>query len=124
MADPVADVSRAAAQTLAGDFGTRLVVDVEEALRGGGARPLPDRYLDPVSLGTLIVSVATLAWTVFSDLKRMKAEAPSDAVAREVRVRLASDDSVTPALRDRIIDVVVSETVAVARPGREDEAPH
>ncbi|HEV2809891.1 MAG TPA: hypothetical protein VGV93_05780 [Acidimicrobiales bacterium] len=121
MTDPVADASRAAAQRLAEEYGPSLAGDVEEALYLRGESRSPERYLDPVSLGGLIVSVATLAWTVFNDLRTKAAKPSADVVARRVRVRLETDDSVTPAARNHIIDVVVSETIVAAGPGIGEE---
>lgn len=121
MTDPIADASRAAAQRLGDEYGPNVAVDVEEALYVRGASRSPDRYLDPVSLGGLIVSVATLAWTVFNDLRSKAAKPSPDVVARQVRVRLETPDSVTPAERDRIIDVVVSETIVAGGPGIGEE---
>jgi hypothetical protein len=64
-----------------------------------------------VSLGSLVVSVATLAWTVYTDL-RSKTQSPSrDVLARTVRVRLERADTVDAATRDHVIDIVVDETV-------------
>lgn len=111
MTDPVARASRAAAQRLSDEYGLRLAVEVEEALYVRGESRSTERYVDPVSLGGLVVSVATLAWTVFNDLRDRAATPSRDVVARRVRVRLETHDRLTPAERDRIIDVVVSETI-------------
>lgn len=62
MPDPVADASRAAAQHLAGELGPGLAVGVEAALHRRQQAHGPEQYPDPVALGGLIVSVATLAW--------------------------------------------------------------
>ena len=111
MDDPVAPIARAAATRLAADHGRALTVDVEAALaRRGPAQP-PEWYLDPVSLGSLVVSVATLAWTVYTDL-RSKTRSPSrDVLVRTVRVRLVGADAVDAATRDQVIEVVVDETI-------------
>jgi hypothetical protein len=58
MTDPAADAARAAAVILAPSHGPNLPAEVEAAL---AARHGPGRYLDPVSLASLIVSIATLA---------------------------------------------------------------
>jgi ribosomal protein S18 acetylase RimI-like enzyme len=109
--DPVAPIARAAAIRLAADHGRALTVDVEAALaRRGPAQP-PERYLDPVSLGSLVVSVATLAWTVYTDL-RSKTRSPSrDVLTRTLRVRLVGADAVDAATRDQVIEVVADETI-------------
>jgi hypothetical protein len=119
MADPVEEVSRAAAQRLAAELGDGLVIDVEAALQG---RPpgSPDQYFDPISLGTLIVSVATLAWTMYKDTRHKTEKAPpADVLARRVRVQLGAD-TVASEQRDRVIDVVVTEIIRTAPPTAPD----
>lgn len=64
MTDPAADAARAAAAILAPDLGPTLPTEVEAALAD---RQHPGRYIDPVSLASLIVAIATLAWTIYSD---------------------------------------------------------
>jgi hypothetical protein len=78
---------------------------------------MPRQYLDPISLAGLVVGVASLAWTIYSDLK-LKAERPRpEVVARTIRVRLQDSNVPTAASsaeRDRIIEVIVEETVKQA----------
>jgi hypothetical protein len=109
MSDPVGEASRAAAEHLATEFGPGLVVDVEEALNTRKGSTSPDRFFDPISLGGLIVSVATLAWTVYRDLVKTTPNPTQEVVTRRVRVNLEAHERVTPTQRDRIIDVVVTE---------------
>ncbi len=114
MIDPVEHTARAAANRLAAEHGPGLATDVEVALHARGSTRHPQQYLDPISLGSLIVSLATLAWTIYTDLKN-KTPNPSPAVvARTIRVRLSNDGDFDPAQRDRIIDIVVDETVQTA----------
>jgi hypothetical protein len=87
---------------------------VEAALRARGLSRSPERYLDPISLGALIVSIASMAWTVYIDLRKKTSEPSPDVVARTVRVRLQITGQFDPAQQDRIIEVVVNETVEVA----------
>lgn len=108
-ADPVAGIARAAAHRLAADHGPSLSADVEVALQTRGGTEPPDRYLDPISLGALVVSIASLAWTVYTDLKTKTPNPPTEVVARTVRVQLRDSVNVDPTARDRIIDVVVGE---------------
>jgi len=117
MTDLIAETARNAAHRLAADLGPALPTDVEATLHTGGAPPGPDRYLDPVSLGGLIVSVATLAWTVYTDLKKRTPAPSRDVVVRTIRVQLSDTANLDPATRDRIIDVVVSETASLAGSG-------
>ena len=115
MSDPVADGSRAAALRLQDELGPGVLTDVEAALHSSQpGRVRPDQYVDPISLGALIVSAATLAWNVYTDLKKKTPAPAADTIARTVRVELETGDVGTPEERDRIIEVVVSETVASA----------
>ncbi len=69
LSDPVPAGARAAARRLAAELGLRIEVNVAAALHTRGRAPQPAQYFDPISLGGLIVSVATLAWTVYTDLR-------------------------------------------------------
>jgi hypothetical protein len=92
-----------------------LIADLEAALHARGAEPARDRYVDPIALGALIVSVAQLAWTVYSDRRRHGPEPASEVLARAVRVELQQSTSVTTEIRDRVIVVVVEETIAAGK---------
>ncbi|WUH89388.1 hypothetical protein OG900_03980 [Streptomyces sp. NBC_00433] len=120
MTDPVAQGARAAAQRLAGPAHPDLAVDVEVALHTRGADDEPRQYADPAALGSLIVSIATLAWTIYNDIRSRSTAAPApDAVARRVRHELDRSDTPAPPLppaeRDRIIDVTIEETLTPAQ---------
>ncbi|MEU8530064.1 MULTISPECIES: hypothetical protein [Streptomyces] len=118
MSDPIEAGARAAAQRLTSSHGPDLATDVEVALHTRGATARPGQYLDPISLGSLIVSIASLAWTVYSDLKKETPAPQREVVARHVRVRLGQGDSAQPALspadQDRFIDITVEETLGAA----------
>jgi hypothetical protein len=100
-----AAIARAAARRLSAEHGPELIVGVERALRPDGR---PDRYVDPVSLGSLIVSAASLAWTIQRDLRARKAKPTRDVVAQRVRIELPAS-AVPPAARDQVIEVVVEQ---------------
>jgi hypothetical protein len=108
--DPVAAVARAAAERLAPDYGPRLKPDVEAALYTREAQRGPDQYIDPVSLGSLIVSIATLAWTIYSDLRKKTPDPAPEVAARTLRVELRQHTDDTPD-SDKITDVIVTEIV-------------
>ena len=110
MSDPVALAARRAAKTLA-SLAPGVRSDVEAALD----RRASGQYLDPVSLGALIVSAAQLAWTIHRD---RQSKAPPDVIAHEVRVRLEAPADVTPELCDQLVEAVVRETVAAAEQER------
>lgn len=113
MTDPIAIAARAAAQRLTAEHGPGLALEVEEALHARRSAQPPGQYLDPVSLGSLIVSVATFAWTIYSDLrKRPPAPAP-EVVARTV-VEVTNRGDTGLAAPAQLIDVVVTETIKAA----------
>lgn len=108
---PIEQSARAAAHRLATQYGPGLPAEVEAALHTRGADQRPERYVDPISLASLIVSIAALAWTVYTDLRTKTPQPSPDVVARTVRVRLSEVTRLDPAQQDRIIDIVVEETV-------------
>lgn len=114
MDDAVQEIARAAAERLQPRLGAEVLVGTEEALRSGGDDTTPRRFLDPLSVGSFIVSVASLAWAIYSDTRTQRAEPSSDVVARRVRLQLGAS-TLDAAARDLIVDVVVDETVATAR---------
>ncbi len=115
MSDPIVDGeepargARAAAVRLAPEFGVGLPGDVEAALHASGQDG--ERYLDPVALSALIVSAAQLAWTVYMDLRKRTAKPAREVVARRVRVELTDRADIEAGVRDRVIDVVIAETL-------------
>jgi hypothetical protein len=123
MTDTVADAARSAAAILAPDLGRNLPVEVEAALATRGGDQRPGRFFDPVSLGALIVSIATLAWTVYNDQRsragERKAEPQADSIARQVRITLREQDVNLPPGSERITEIVASETIRLARPPEE-----
>jgi hypothetical protein len=115
MSDPVEVGARAAAAHLVDHTTPRLQADVERALAHRDTLQRPDQYLDPISLGALIVSVASLAWTIYQDLKK-KTRAPSpEVVARTVRIQLEDPHGLDSQQRDRIIDITVAETIQASQ---------
>src|ERR1035438_5184408 len=56
--------------------GSRLTADVEAALYARDGERRPERYFDPVELGSFLVSVAALAWQIY-DSHRKKGEKPT-----------------------------------------------
>jgi hypothetical protein len=117
MTDPVAIAARAAAQRLEPGNSARLDVEVEAALAARGAEDRPQQYIDPVSIGSLIVALASLAWTVYRDLRKQTDSPAPEVVSRTVRLRLREDGQELP--DGRVIEVVVDETL---RAGSEIEA--
>jgi hypothetical protein len=110
--DPVAaSVAVAAARQLAAQFGLpRLPLDVEAAIRSRGAMEQPEQFIDPVVLGSLIVSIASLAWQVYSDKKKEGSKPTRDTLTRIVRVRRRESGDLTGA-EEKIIEVVAAEII-------------
>jgi tetratricopeptide (TPR) repeat protein len=117
-ADPVADAARSAAAILAPDLGSNMAAEVEGALAARGVPQRPDRYLDPVSLASLIVSIASLAWNVYNDQRKRNPEPLPSSVARQVRVALREQDTPLPPGIERITEVVANEITGLASPTR------
>ena len=111
-ADAVADIARTAGVRLSATLGEELAAEVEAELgRAGSEDDMPQAYADPVSIAGLIVAIASLAWSIYVELRRPRAE-----LAGAVRQRWARDhgiDSVDSidATAAAVIDVVAEETV-------------
>ena len=117
MHDPAADGARAAAQRLASAHGARLQADVEAALHAHGTDQVPpDQYTDPVAIASLIVATASLAWTIYRDLRANHATPLTpEHLTRRVRTTLREtrtlDDST-----DQVIEITVEETLRALPP--------
>ncbi len=118
MTDPAADAARSAAAILAPDLGPSLPAEVEAALAARDSEQRPDRYFDPVSLASLIVSIATLAWQIYTDQHNRTADPPPDSIARQVRITLRDQDTVLPPGTKRITEIVATEITRHADPPR------
>jgi hypothetical protein len=114
MSDPVSVGARAAAERLTPQYGPGLAADVEAALHTRGAEQRPERYFDPISLGALIVSIASLAWTIYTDLKKKTPSPAPEVVARTVRVELGKRGDADLTASGQITDVVVTEVINAA----------
>ncbi len=118
MTDPAAHAARSAAAILAPDLGPGLPAEVDAALAARHTARRPDRYLDPVSLASLIVSIATLAWTVYNDQRGHTPDPEPGAIARQVRITLREQEIAMPAETERITEIVATEiTRQASRPG-------
>jgi hypothetical protein len=114
--DPAAQAARAAAATLAPDLGPSLPAAVEAVLAARHTSHRPDHYLDPVSLASLIVSIATLAWTIYNDQRGHTPDPKPDAIERQVRITLREQDIALPTGTEKIIEVVSTEITRHAIP--------
>jgi hypothetical protein len=107
----VASVAVAAARQLAAEFRLpRLPLDVEAAIRSGGALERPGQFVDPVALGSLVVSVAGLAWQVYRDKKKEGSKLTRDTLTRIVRVQRRESSDLSGA-EEKIIEIVAAEVI-------------
>jgi hypothetical protein len=121
MTDPAADVARSAAVILANDLGRNLPAEVEAALAARGVQRRPDRFLDPVALASLIVAIATLAWTIYNDQRNRSHERQpeADSIARQVRITLREQDNALPPGTEHITEVVATEIIRHSKQSRD-----
>ena len=101
--------ARAAARRLADELDPGLRTHVEAALQAGDADARPQQYADPVALGSLIVSAAGLAWTIYKDLREKAPKPTPNVIVKHVELELPVSDPVPPTQRARVIEVVVEE---------------
>jgi hypothetical protein len=115
MTDPAADAARSVAAILAPSLGPRLPADVEAAIAARDAERRPGQYLDSVSLASLIVSIAALAWTMYSDQRdRGAAGLPPEAISGQVRVTLRERNISLPAGLQDITELIAIEVIRQA----------
>lgn len=92
--------------------------------------PVAPRYLDPVSLAGLIVSVATLAWTLYNDQRnrgqendqrnRAREEEPqADSIAWQLRITLRDRDMTLSPDTERITEIVATEIIRQSKQHQE-----
>ena len=114
--------ARATARRLAPQYGAELKAQVEAALRASEGGESPDQFtLDPVALGSLIVSAASLAWTVYTDLRSRAPKPPGEENARreppkgEIDEKVRDDhlpvNQVQPDEGAKIIEILVEEII-------------
>lgn len=109
MTNPVARAARAAAAILALDHSPSLPVEVEAVLAARDSHQRPDRFIDPVSLGSLIVSIATLAWTIYKDQRAETPDPQPDAIAHGVQDTLSQQGVTLPSGTEKITEIIVHE---------------
>jgi hypothetical protein len=62
-------------------------------------------------LASLIVSVAGLAWTIYTDLKRQTPRPEPEVIKRRIRVEVELPEHISAADRDRVITAVVAQAL-------------
>lgn len=112
MNDPSKTIARAMAQLLE-DERPGVVADVEAALAARQHHAAQSaQYVDPVALGSLIVSIASLAWTVYAGLRERTAEPTVEAIADGIRRKMREEGQAT--VPDHVIEVATSEVIRIA----------
>jgi hypothetical protein len=110
-----APIARIAAARLAATLGPDLPAQVERELNADPLDP-PIRVVDPVSLAALLVSVASLAWTIWHDIKKDHAARSQTEQAEALGAAFArsAPPALPPPQRVLLIQVVAEETVRIA----------
>src|SRR4051812_23592310 len=81
-----AEIARRAADRLASSFGEELRDAVTREIAKDPLDSRTERLIDPVSLASLIVSLAAFGWTVYRDLKKDRDVAKLSRSAMEQRI--------------------------------------
>lgn len=106
----VEQAARAAARDLVPEYGEQVEAQVEAALHSTGEDNAPDQYFDPVAVGGLIVAIATLAWTIYNDMRSRGEKPTREGVARITRDHRRKKVSLT-AGDLKIIETVTTEVI-------------
>jgi len=67
------------------------------------------QYFDPVSVGSLIVAIASLAWTIHLDLRRKTPKPSPEVLVRHLRAELRERGQASGQATERIVGIVVTE---------------
>jgi hypothetical protein len=89
----------------------------------GGTGQRPDRYLDPISLASLIVAIATLAWTIYNDQRKHTPNPPPASTARQVRITLGDQDTLLPPVPSASPKWSQPRSPTLALPGSQAQTP-
>jgi hypothetical protein len=110
-----ASIARQAAARLAATLGPDLPAQVERELNADPLDP-PMRGVDPVSLASLLVSLASLAWTIWRDLRKDHATRSRSEQAEALAAALAESTppALPPAQRTLLVQIVAEETIRIA----------
>ncbi len=113
MSEPHAQIARQAAAKLAESTTPQLPQLTEGVLAQGERAGRAQTYdaATAIGLASLLVSMAALAWTIHQDRKKAASPPRRDLIERQIRVQLEIPNNVSVAQRDRMIAVVVEETV-------------
>jgi hypothetical protein len=111
--------ARRVAVQLAPDLDPTLPDQVQRALAEDPLDRPAERLIDPISLGALIVSIVSLGWTIYHDLKQDRAATAPDP-AKDIE-RLSAElqaqpeaerpPNITPGQHQLIIGTIAAEIV-------------
>ena len=104
------DIARSAAAKLARELDPALPAYVERQIEAGSEGG--KQFIEPgttIALASLLVSMASLAWTIYRDLRKETARPSLDVVRTRVRVQLELPEGVSLTQRDQMIAVVVEQ---------------
>jgi hypothetical protein len=120
MADPTAEITRLAAARLA-DLDSDLPTAAEMILTGQG--PPRRRGLDAnltLTLASFILGLAQFGWSVYRDQRPERKESAREVLVRRLRARIEQadgEDLLPPGSRDRVVEAVVEEILALESSG-------
>jgi hypothetical protein len=121
MIDPTPEITRLAAARLA-DLDSYLPAATERVL-AGQSRPRV-RGLDAnltLTLASFLLGLAQFGWAIYQERGRGKTEEARELLVRRLRMRIGQvdgEDLLPPGSRDRVVDVVVEEILALEASGR------
>ena len=118
MTEPMTAGARAAAERLDSRFGPGLPSEVEAVLLDMESGGQPRQYIDPISLASLIVGVASLAWSIYSQRRKETPEPGQDEIVRAIRAEIRSSEGASQVPDGDVIEIVVTEVIRASRKGR------
>jgi hypothetical protein len=119
--DPVAVAARAAARHLSGLYGPRLELDINAALHAHRPNAEPARrYVDPVAVAGVIVSIATLAWEIYSSRRSQSERPTAQWLARALRIEHRRRQRSISKTDEEIIEIIAIEIIKAVR---DDDLP-
>lgn len=88
-------------------------MEVEAALRTADEAKPPEQFADPVAVGSLIVSIAALAWQVCQGLKESGGKPTRDKLTHRIRAERHTHTELT-ATEEKVIEIISVETIRLS----------
>ncbi len=113
--DKVAEVARAVAGQLAPRYGPRLTAYVEAAIHAddghqGQEEKAPGQFVDPISLGALIVALAQFGYQVYTDHKKKGQQPTRETIAQATRIERRKHSDLTGE-ETEVIDIISAKII-------------